>query len=85
MLNPATQEVLAKVPKAGAAETRAAIAEANAVFPMWKSQPAKQRADVMKKCVMSHYSRSAICQLHKWISYSEQVTSNVRYIFRHHG
>ncbi len=56
MLNPATQEVLAKVPKAGAAETRAAIAEANAVFPMWKSQPAKKRADVMKKCVMSHCS-----------------------------
>jgi succinate-semialdehyde dehydrogenase/glutarate-semialdehyde dehydrogenase len=49
VLNPATQEVLAKVPKAGASETRAAIAEANAVFPMWKSQPAKQRADVMKK------------------------------------
>jgi succinate-semialdehyde dehydrogenase / glutarate-semialdehyde dehydrogenase len=49
VLNPATQEVLAKVPKAGASETRAAIAEADAVFPKWKSQPAKQRADILKK------------------------------------
>jgi succinate-semialdehyde dehydrogenase/glutarate-semialdehyde dehydrogenase len=49
VLNPATQEVLAKVPKAGASETRAAIAEADSVFPKWKSQPAKQRADILKK------------------------------------
>jgi succinate-semialdehyde dehydrogenase / glutarate-semialdehyde dehydrogenase len=51
VLNPATQEVIAKIPRAGASETNAAIAEADAVFPKWKSQPAKARADILKKCV----------------------------------
>lgn len=60
VLNPATQEVLAKVPKAGASETRAAIAEADAVFPKWKSQPAKQRADILKKWVSLAFHNPAL-------------------------
>jgi succinate-semialdehyde dehydrogenase / glutarate-semialdehyde dehydrogenase len=47
--NPATGQVLAAVPRMGAAETRRAIEAANAAWPGWRSQPAKARAAVLRR------------------------------------
>lgn len=47
--NPATGQVLATVPKMGAAETRRAIEAANAAWPAWRAQPAKARAAILRK------------------------------------
>ncbi|RME99293.1 MAG: aldehyde dehydrogenase family protein, partial [Alphaproteobacteria bacterium] len=46
--NPATGEVLAKVPDLGAAETRQAIEAANAALKPWKGLLAKERAEILK-------------------------------------
>jgi succinate-semialdehyde dehydrogenase/glutarate-semialdehyde dehydrogenase len=48
VLNPATGERLAEVPRLGAAETRRAIAAAEAAFPAWRARPAKERAQVLR-------------------------------------
>lgn len=53
MVNPATGEVIAKVPHAKGPETRAAIAEAAAVFPKWSGLPAKERSKILRKCACS--------------------------------
>ena len=50
VMNPATGEVIAKVPHAKGPETRAAIAEAAAVFPKWSGLPAKERSKILRKC-----------------------------------
>ncbi|SFG34999.1 succinate semialdehyde dehydrogenase [Duganella sp. CF458] len=47
--NPATGETLGSVPKMGAAETRRAIAAANAAWPEWRKKPAKTRAAILRK------------------------------------
>jgi succinate-semialdehyde dehydrogenase/glutarate-semialdehyde dehydrogenase len=47
--NPATQEVIARVPDLGAAATEHAIAAAAAALPAWSARTAKERASVMKK------------------------------------
>ncbi len=47
--NPATGQVLATVPKMGAAETRRAIEAANAAWAGWRAQPAKARAAILRK------------------------------------
>ena len=47
--NPATGEVIGKVPDSGGAETRRAIEAAEAAFPGWSGQTAAARADVMRK------------------------------------
>jgi len=47
--NPATGEVLAHVPKMGAAETQHAIEAANAAWSSWSSQTAKQRSVVLRR------------------------------------
>ncbi|MEA3122835.1 MAG: succinate-semialdehyde dehydrogenase / glutarate-semialdehyde dehydrogenase [Paraburkholderia sp.] len=47
--NPATGQVVATVPKMGAAETRRAIEAANAAWPAWRAQPAKARAAILRK------------------------------------
>ncbi len=52
MLNPSTQEVIAKVPNCQRGETAQAIAAADKAFPGWKGHTAKQRADILKKCVV---------------------------------
>src|SRR5919198_362063 len=44
VLNPATGEELAQVPRMGAAETRRAIEAAQRVFPDWRAKNAKKRA-----------------------------------------
>ncbi len=47
--NPATGEVLAEVPRMGAAETRRAIAAAERALPEWKHRPAKERARTLRR------------------------------------
>ena len=47
--NPATGEIIGKVPKLGAAETRKAIEAANNAFPPWSRKTAKERAGVLRK------------------------------------
>ncbi len=48
-INPATQEVLAKVASGGEAEVNAAVAAAKSAFPAWAATPAPQRAKLMRK------------------------------------
>jgi len=47
--NPATGEVLAKVPDMGAAETKAAVEAADAAFKLWSKKLAKERSAIMRK------------------------------------
>ncbi len=47
--NPATDEVLANVPEAGASETRAAIDAASKALPAWAATPAGVRAELLRK------------------------------------
>jgi succinate-semialdehyde dehydrogenase/glutarate-semialdehyde dehydrogenase len=49
VVNPATGDVVAEVPRMGAAETRRAVAAAADALPAWKHQPAKQRALVLRR------------------------------------
>ena len=49
VINPATGELLAEVPRMGAAETDRAIAAAAAAFPAWRARPAKERAGIMRR------------------------------------
>lgn len=47
VLNPATGEVVAKVAKAGKAETEQAIAAAAKAFPQWRAQTTKARSELL--------------------------------------
>src|ERR1700730_17011634 len=47
--NPATGEIIGKVPKLSAAETRHAIEVANQAFKPWSARTAKERANVLRK------------------------------------
>jgi succinate-semialdehyde dehydrogenase / glutarate-semialdehyde dehydrogenase len=47
--NPATGELLARVPKAGRAEANAAIAAARKALPGWSARTAKERAAVLRR------------------------------------
>jgi succinate-semialdehyde dehydrogenase/glutarate-semialdehyde dehydrogenase len=47
--NPATGEVVAEVPRMGAAETRRAIAAAERALPDWQRRTAKERARVLRR------------------------------------
>jgi succinate-semialdehyde dehydrogenase/glutarate-semialdehyde dehydrogenase len=49
VLNPATGEVVAEVPRMGAAETRRALAAAERALPAWTSRTAKDRARVLRR------------------------------------
>ena len=46
--DPATDEVLAEVPRMGADETRRAIEAADAALPAWRARPAKERAAILR-------------------------------------
>jgi len=46
--NPATGEIIGRVPKLGGAETRQAIEAANAAFPEWRRRTAKERAVILR-------------------------------------
>jgi succinate-semialdehyde dehydrogenase/glutarate-semialdehyde dehydrogenase len=47
VLDPATGQLLAEVPRCGAAETRRAIAAADAAWPAWRALTAKQRGQLL--------------------------------------
>lgn len=47
-VNPATQEVLARVASGGQAEVNAAVAAAKAAFPRWAGTPAAERAKIVR-------------------------------------
>src|SRR4051794_36468673 len=49
VLNPATGETIAQVPRMGAAETRRAIGAAQRALPGWRSALAKDRARIMRR------------------------------------
>lgn len=49
VLNPATGDVVAKVAKAGKAETEAAIYAASEAFPAWRKTTAKARAQILHR------------------------------------
>ena len=49
VLNPATGEVVAEVPRMGAAETRKALAAAERALPEWRARTAKDRARVLRR------------------------------------
>ncbi len=47
--NPATGQILGSVPDMGVAETRRAIAAANAALPGWRAKTAKERAVILRR------------------------------------
>jgi succinate-semialdehyde dehydrogenase / glutarate-semialdehyde dehydrogenase len=47
--NPATDDVIADVPRMGAAETRRAIEAAHRAFPAWRDLLAKERARILRR------------------------------------
>jgi succinate-semialdehyde dehydrogenase / glutarate-semialdehyde dehydrogenase len=47
--NPASGDVLAEVPRMGAAETRRALAAAERALPAWKHMTAKERARILRR------------------------------------
>lgn len=47
--NPATLEIIGKVPQLSAAETRQAIEAANGAFPAWSKRVAKERAAILRR------------------------------------
>ncbi|HXV95986.1 MAG TPA: NAD-dependent succinate-semialdehyde dehydrogenase [Gaiellaceae bacterium] len=49
VLDPATGETLADVPRLGAAETRRALAAAERALPEWRARTAKERARVLRR------------------------------------
>jgi succinate-semialdehyde dehydrogenase/glutarate-semialdehyde dehydrogenase len=49
VINPATGETIAHVPRMGAAETRRAIEAAQRALPEWRSMLAKERARIMRR------------------------------------
>jgi succinate-semialdehyde dehydrogenase / glutarate-semialdehyde dehydrogenase len=46
--NPATDELLARVPNAGRGETRAAIEAAERALPAWRERPAAERGSILR-------------------------------------
>ena len=49
VLDPATGETIAEVPRLGAAETRRAIEAAERALPAWRARPARERARVLRR------------------------------------
>ena len=47
--NPATGEIIGTVPALGAGETRSAIEAADAAWAAWRTRPAKERANLMRR------------------------------------
>ena len=49
VVDPATGETIANVPRMGAAETRRAIEAAQRALPAWKHRTAKDRARILRR------------------------------------
>ena len=63
VINPASQETVAEVPRMGAAETRRAIEAAQRALPAWKGMLAKERARIMRRwadLMMDHQEDLAV-------------------------
>jgi succinate-semialdehyde dehydrogenase/glutarate-semialdehyde dehydrogenase len=63
VINPATRAILGTVPQMGGAETRRAIAAANAAWPAWRALTAADRAVVLRRwfdLVMAHRADLAV-------------------------
>jgi acyl-CoA reductase-like NAD-dependent aldehyde dehydrogenase len=58
VVNPATGETLADVPRMRAAETRRALAAAERALPAWRERTAKERARVLLRLAAYFYSQS---------------------------
>ena len=58
VVNPATGETIAEVPRMGPAETRRAIEGAQAALPAWKSRTAKDRSRVLRRLAALMADRS---------------------------
>ncbi len=61
--NPATGQVLGRVPKMGTAETRRAIAAAEAAWGPWRARTAKERAQILRRfadLMMAHQDDLAL-------------------------
>jgi acyl-CoA reductase-like NAD-dependent aldehyde dehydrogenase len=58
ILEPATEQVLAEVPRAGAEEVDAAVARAKAAFPAWRAVAPGDRALLMRRLADAIESRS---------------------------
>ena len=58
VLEPATEEVLAQVPRAGAEETDAAVARARAAFPAWAAVAPPDRAALLRDLADALEARS---------------------------
>ena len=61
--NPATGEIIGTVPALGAEETRDAIEAADAAWAGWRSRPAKERANLMRRwfdLMMAHQEDLAV-------------------------
>ena len=61
--NPATGEIIGTVPALGTGETRSAIEAADAAWAAWRSRPAKERANLMRRwfeLMMEHQEDLAV-------------------------
>lgn len=67
--NPATGEVIARVTHSKAVETKAAIAEASAVFGSWSSKTGRERSVIIRR-----YGDRAGLILCMFVSYSEKLS-----------
>ena len=59
VVNPATGEVVADVPRMGAAESRRALAAAERALPAWKARTAKDRAGVLRRLLATQLPAAA--------------------------
>ena len=50
VVEPATEQVMAEVPRAGVEETDAAVAAAKAAFPAWRAVPPAERSALLRSC-----------------------------------
>jgi succinate-semialdehyde dehydrogenase/glutarate-semialdehyde dehydrogenase len=60
VLNPATGETIAEVPRLGAAETRRAVTAAHEALPAWKGRTARERARVLRRLADLMLERSDV-------------------------
>ena len=59
VVDPATEDVIAELPRAGAAEVDAAVARAKEAFPGWRDVPPGERAELIHRLADALAERSA--------------------------
>ncbi|MDD3612091.1 MAG: aldehyde dehydrogenase family protein, partial [Eubacteriales bacterium] len=47
--NPATKQIIARVPRSNAEDVNQAVAAASAAFPKWSASPVSERIAIMKR------------------------------------